>query len=206
MGGGAVGPLPRRAQDEFPARLGGHHLQVRCADAALDGRHPSTEPRAKLLHEDDVSTHTSSVANVDYFRSERFIHDDLANRAARIADEVREDWKKNHQVAPFAVTWPETSLRSDDGGSVEGAVLCRLPQLTHAQQHDVLKRMVEKTKAYGLVLVRPSIDRISVLFETRHGARAWTMQLERHGDVTVCMDPVVANDGECVGLLWQPRD
>lgn len=146
------------------------------------------------------------MANVDYFRSERFIHDELARRAARIVEEVRDDWKKNQRTAPLAVTWPETAVQTDDGSSVAGAVLCHLPPLTHAQQQDVLKRMIEKTKAYGLVLVRPNDDFIDVLFETHHGARAWRMQLERHGDVTVCLDPVVRDDAECVGLLWRPRN
>lgn len=146
------------------------------------------------------------MANVAYFSSERFIHDDLAKRAEHIAQEVREGWKKTQRVDPFAITWPEGALRSDDGGTVDQAVVCRIPpDFDDERRLETLQKMVARTKAYGLVLVLPRPDGIHVLFETSQGARAWLMKLERHGDVTACLPPVVRDNAECVGLLWKPR-
>lgn len=136
--------------------------------------------------------------------SEYFIHRDLQERAATIVEEVRGEWRRAQHVEPCVIAWPEDGVRGDDGSVIDRAVLCRLPQLTAMQRYDILQGMVKRTKAYGLLLVLPGLDDIRVLFETRHGARAWVMRLERHGDVTVCCEPAVQDNAECVGLLWKP--
>lgn len=137
--------------------------------------------------------------------SERFIHLDLAKRAELVAQEVREGWKKTQRVEPFAITWPASALKGDDGATVDQAAVCRIPpDFDDERRLDTLRKMVERTKAYGLVLVLPRPDRIHVLFETSQGARAWVMKLERHGDVTACLPPAVRDNAECVGLLWKP--
>lgn len=140
----------------------------------------------------------------EYFTSERFIHDDLAQAAAVIAVKAREEWKRNRAIRPYAITWPSESLKTDDGAHVDGAFICALPEeAPPAARLAVLQKMVEKTKAYGLVLIEQVDDYLRVLFETHHGARAWLMRLERHGDVVVCMAPEVRDDAECVGILWR---
>ncbi len=152
------------------------------------------------------------MSNLAYFRSERFIHDGLAELAGTIAEKTREEWKKTRTLAPYALTWPSDTLKADDGGSIERAVICRFPEdFTSEQRMAALRRMVERTKAYGLVLIErhqnalKNLDDIWVLFETHHGARAWRMRLERHGDITVCCAPEVREDAEYVGILWRPK-
>lgn len=144
------------------------------------------------------------MGNLTYFSSERFIHDDLMARAAAIADETRETWKKTRRCDAYAITWPSETLRADNGGAIENAVICQFPALfDEAQRMETLRKMVERTKAYGLVLIEKKDDVLRVLFETHHGARAWLIPLERHGDVLVCGTPEVRNNADCVGLLWR---
>jgi hypothetical protein len=145
-------------------------------------------------------------SQLEFITSERFIHQDLAERAAAIAEQAREVWKKTQRIEPYAVTWPSTALKTDDGGVVDQAVICQLPlEYTDAQRTDVLHKMVEKTKAYGLVLVEQRGNQLRVLFETHHGARAWLMRLERHGDVVVCGAPEIREDADCLGILWRAQ-
>jgi hypothetical protein len=135
---------------------------------------------------------------------ERFIHDDLRDYAAKLAENAREEWRKTQHVTPLAITWPREQVKADDGSVVEHAVLCRLPPDEEGLEYrrGILRKMVERTKAYGLVLVERRLNTIRVLFETQHGARAWLMPLERHGDVYVPGATQVEDDATCVGILW----
>lgn len=146
------------------------------------------------------------VRNLNYFRSERFIHDSLEECAADIVEQVRETWKKTFNLDPYALTWPNDDLKGDDGSIIEKAVICALPPAaTQGERTEVLRQMVARTKAYGLVLIERRGNEIHVMFETHHGARAWVLPLERHGDVLVCGAPEVHEDGACVGILWRAQ-
>jgi hypothetical protein len=137
--------------------------------------------------------------------SERFIHRDLRNRAAGLAEEVREVWKKNFKVDTYAITWPSETVKGDDGIGITQAVLMFIPDtFTEEQKLDALKKMVVRTKAYGVALIEKKGLEIRVLFETHHGARAWLIPLERHGDVAVPGETQVRDDAEHLGLLWSP--
>lgn len=138
--------------------------------------------------------------------SEYFIHTDLAERAARIAEATREEWKTSQKVEPYAVTWPAAGVRGDDGTTIDQAVMCRIP--THydgAQRRRLLQEMAARTDAYGLVVVLPEPGAVRVFFETAHGARTWVLPLERHGDVTACLAPVIHDDQEddALHVLWR---
>lgn len=116
---------------------------------------------------------------------------------------MRDLWKKNLKVESFAVSWPSVKLDTDDGGTVNRAVLMPIPDHFNEQQTlEALKRMVVRTKAYGIALIERHGGELRVLFETQHGARAWLAPLERHGDVDVLGETQVHDNAEHLGLLW----
>ena len=141
-----------------------------------------------------------------YYRSEQFIHDDLARIAARLEERVREDWRTDRKIESHAFSWPAETIKTDDGGKVNNVVMMHLPDdLTKAEKNAALRRLVERTKAYGLALTERLGDELRVLFESHHGARAWVIPLERHGDVLVPGRTQVRDNAECLGLLWSPH-
>jgi hypothetical protein len=135
---------------------------------------------------------------------EHFVHKTLEARAQAIVKTARETWRRQRKIKPYAVTWPGESLKSDSGEAITHAVFCALPV-----EHDVAKRMgvlqqlIERTKAYGIVVVEQRDSSIRILFETRYGACAWCIPLVWHGDVQVPGQTEVSTNGECVGLLWR---
>jgi hypothetical protein len=144
--------------------------------------------------------------NLEYYKSERFIHDDLCARAAALAEEVRNTWRRNRKVSRYAITWPSEQVVGDDGKTIIGSIIMPIPDsFNQSQLNEALKRMIVKTKAYGIALIEHNGNMLRILFETHHGARAWLMPLERHGDVLVPGQTRVHDNSECLGLLWQAR-
>ena len=137
---------------------------------------------------------------------EHFIHSTLRNRAARMAEQVRENWKQRQRIESYAISWPSETIQTDDGTPISHTVLMRLPEeLSESQKFAALQMIVTRTKAHGLVLIEHKNHELRVLFETHHGARAWLTPLERHGDVLVPGKTRVRDNAECLGLLWRPR-
>jgi hypothetical protein len=112
--------------------------------------------------------------NLEYYTSERFIHDDLAKRAAAIAEEVRRVWRRDRALERVAISWPSETVRDDKGVGVTHVVTMPIPkEFTDQQTTEALKRMVARTRAYGIALIERHQDTLRVLFETHQGARAW---------------------------------
>jgi hypothetical protein len=142
--------------------------------------------------------------DLEYIKSERFIHDDLAKRCGIIAEEVRDTWRKEFALDSYAISWPSETVKDDAGIGITDVVLMPIPErFSQTEVSDALRRMVKRTKAYGIALIERRGNELRVLFETHHGARAWLMKLERHGDVLVPGETQVHDNVECLGLLWQ---
>jgi hypothetical protein len=138
-----------------------------------------------------------------YIRSEHFIHDELARRAELLVKDALAVWRKRRKIDTYAATWSGEPVK-DDGGKEIDVTLCPLSAgLARAELLRVLQQLVERTKAYGLVVVEQRENSIRVLFETRHGSRSWYIPLAWHGDVQVPGQAEVKNNDECVGLLWR---
>jgi hypothetical protein len=147
-----------------------------------------------------------SAKDLEYFTSERFIHDGLLKNAASIVEQVRQTWRKERKVERYAISWPSDAVSDDKGNKISGSILMALPDaLSAAEVSAALQRMVKRTKAYGLLLIEQRDSDLRILFETHHGARAWILPLERHGDVLVTGTLQVHDNAECLGLLWQQR-
>ena len=67
-----------------------------------------------------------------------------------------------------------------------------------------LSQFIERTAAYGLLLLEVEEDKIVARFETMHGARSWTVPIERHGDRLALGDQRVNDNKDHIGLLWTP--
>ena len=127
--------------------------------------------------------------------------DELLPDAARIVELSLDYYRAEHTIAPFAVVWLAEPARSDDGTPLN-SVFCELSDQDSMQ---VLRTLLARTKARGLVLVQPHDNAFFAVFETTHGARSWTVPLERHGDVLVLASPQMRDNAGATGALYRPN-
>lgn len=138
-----------------------------------------------------------------YLASERVIHDDLVVKCLPLVQTAQRVWQQGKGDPSFVVLWPSEPLKDADGTRIEDEVLAEFPrQNTHA----ALRRLVDRTKAFGLLVIELRPDALSAVFESRHGAHSWVYPIERHGDVRVLGSLVSATDTVSLGLLWGPQD
>jgi len=139
-----------------------------------------------------------------YLTSEKFIHDDLLRSAQLVVDRARELWERGEPVFAHAIAWPSEGVSTDDGKRrISGPIILPMPEA--ALWQDALKKLIQRTKAYGLFLLEFREKELYAVFESPHGAQSWRVPIERHGDVRVLGDQRVSTDRECLGLLWSPK-
>lgn len=140
----------------------------------------------------------------DYLTSERFIHDDLLRSAQNTLDEACRIWEESEKkLVSYAIAWPAEAVRATNGKDISGPIIMMMPE--RGLWTTALNGLVEKTKAYGLFLIDVSDLAIVAKFETSHGARAWTIPIQWHGDRRMLGSRKVKDNAECVGLLWSPN-
>lgn len=144
------------------------------------------------------------MSGLEYFTSERFIHDDLLAQAEDGIPSLYESWKAHRKIEPFAITWPEGPVRGDDGSVIEGHVVVHFESETPEQRKAELLQAVKRTRAYAFLLAEQSEDEVLLIFESRHGTKSWSLAIKRHGPDRVLGDPVREVDKHYVGLLWRP--
>ena len=136
-----------------------------------------------------------------YIVSERFIHDGLLDVAQKVVDKACELWE-SQKLTAHAMTWPSSVVKGDDGILLDRAIIMQMPK--REEWKKALVALVDRTQAYGLLLLEPKEKEISVKFESPHGSRTWSIPIERHGDRNCLGDQRVKDDVECIGLLWSP--
>lgn len=146
----------------------------------------------------------SSVNSRDYIVSERFIHDGLLKQAEAAVRTIYEIWRRERKIAPVLFTWPAERIRTEAGEPHEGICILDLPEEEGARA-TALRLMVERTKAYGLLLIEQLPEGVRAIFESPHGARCWSIAFAPHGDVVLLERVQVQDDGTHVGLLWSPH-
>lgn len=132
-------------------------------------------------------------------------HAQLLGTVEDIARMATEQWRRDQELEPYALTWPSEPIETSDGHLVFGSIICQLKTVPKNFWQDALRLMVTKTSAYGLALVERHGDELRVLFETHEGARAWVTPLHRRGDRLTPGQTVIRDDTECVGILWRPK-
>jgi len=136
---------------------------------------------------------------------ERFIHDELARRAEEGLPALYRVWKKRKKINPFVIVWPSDAVHTDDGTPIEGPCVLELPVDEKELWESLMLEAIRFTDAYGIVFISQREHDVQAIFETRHGAKCWTMPIARSGDVDILKDPVESVDKECLGLLWKKR-
>jgi len=145
--------------------------------------------------------HTSVDKN--YITSEQFIHDGLLRKAEAAVGTIYKIWRRERKIDPIAFAWPAETIRTDSGEPHEGMVVLELPE--GKERTIALNAFVERTKAYALLLIEQHQKEVVVIFESRNGARSWTIPIAPHGDVAILERALVQDNGLHVGLLWSPR-
>lgn len=113
-------------------------------------------------------------------------------------------WRKRRKIDSYAAVWPREPVIDDAGQEITQSILCPISStLDAAQRLKLLQQLVERAKAYGLVVVEQRENAIHILLETHHGSRSWRIPLTWHGDVQVPGQVEKRDNEECVGLLWR---
>jgi hypothetical protein len=141
----------------------------------------------------------------NYIASERFIHDALEQRAEQGLEGLYRAWKKRKKITPFIIAWPADVIHTESGAPIDGPCLLELPEDKNKWRSLILET-VRFTNAYGIVFVSQRENDVQAIFETRHGAKCWTMPIVRSGDVDILQAPIVTVNKEHLGLLWQKKE
>lgn len=141
--------------------------------------------------------------SLEYYSSERFIHDDLVIKAQKTIDLFYELWKESGRIDPILLTWPAEVIKDDNGEPIEGCCGLQLPE-KKTERLTYIKKWVERTKAYALFVAENEGDRIKAILETPNGTRTWTIPIKKSGVDFVLGEAIVKDNTECVGLIWRP--
>jgi hypothetical protein len=139
-----------------------------------------------------------------YYTSERFIWDNIKAEAARGLKSVYESWRERRQVDPFVIAWPSETILGEDGLPVNGACVLDLPT-NKTSWPETLHAFVQKTRAYALLLAEQKEREVSVVLESHHGSRGWSIPIHTSGDIRLLGEPEVTDDVHSIGILWRKR-
>lgn len=138
--------------------------------------------------------------NARYFSSGQFVHDELVVRCMKFVERAKKIWRKGEDPS-FVIMWPKEPLKDADGATIEDEVLAEFPR---EDTQERLRRLVDMTKAYGLLVIEKTPHALIIIFESHQGTRSWFSPVERHGDVKVLGETVEENNVRHHGLLWSP--
>lgn len=138
---------------------------------------------------------------IDYYTSERFIHDDLCAQVTSGVYALYDVWRTCKRVDPFAILWPANPIKSREGVQIDSYITLRMEADPATWMSDLLAA-IKKVEAYGLAFVRQSEEAVLVTFESQHGAKHWALPIIRSGDVRILKEPVTSVDEQRLGLLW----
>lgn len=171
----------------------------------LDVGEPLSKLTLKALHDEYAPVHSILMPSkrlIEYVASERFIHDELMRRAGVVIKKLPKMWNRDGHIQPSMILWPSDTVKTDDGKEVEDLVYARMPE-EESERMGFLKGAIERAGPYALLVVEQRAQSVVAVFESHHGARAWTLPIERRGDRRALGEPEVQDNGECLGLLWR---
>lgn len=138
----------------------------------------------------------------EYIISEKFIWDDLLDRAAHAITVLKRMWKKKHKLPSMILSWPASAVKDDKGKTIDDVISLTVPD--NITLSKAIRDMVVRTKPYALLVCDTrQQDVVKVFLESHHGARTWTIPVKRHGDVRVLEEESYKDNGECLGVLWR---
>ncbi len=137
-----------------------------------------------------------------YMASGRFIHDELVRRCVPLVETAQRLWREKKNDPSIVILWPSEPLKAADGSMVEDEVIAALPK---ADREARLRKLVETTKAYGLLLIELKPNALFAVFESPHGTHSWTSRIEYRGDVYMLARAEEKNNVDHLNLLWSPQ-
>lgn len=140
----------------------------------------------------------------EYYISERFIHDDICEAVEQGIAAMRVAWSRDHNLAPFAVSWPAETIYADDGRSIDRACAMELQAVPKEEWRQALLDLMQRTKSYALLLAEQQDGAVVVKMESQHGAKSWHLPIRRSGDIRILGAATTQVDGPHLGILWQP--
>lgn len=144
------------------------------------------------------------MENPEYYRSERFIWDNLKLQAGGGLVGLYKSWKSEGKVRPFAIAWPGETILDDTGLPMQGSCVLDLPDVK-TKWPETLRRLILRTRAYALLLAEQKGKEVLVILESRHGTRSWSIPILVSGDIRTLGTAVVKDNVHKIGLLWRPR-
>lgn len=141
------------------------------------------------------------MRDVEYYRSERFIWDNLKAKANKGISSLYEVWRTRRKITPFLISWPAEPILDDNGLILEGECLLELSD-NRSTWSKTIRAFSKKTKAYALLLMEQLEKELRVTLESHHGTRSWTIPILLSGDVKVLGDPQIQDNVHRIGILW----
>jgi len=141
-----------------------------------------------------------AIQNLDYYTSERFIHDGIVKRARAGIPTLYESWKKKQRLRPFVLSWPAEEIIWNSEPT-EQAVAFDAPLAKDLTQ-EFLRRVQKKTAAYALLFWEQREQAVVGILESRHGSVSWYIPIMDHGNVRVLGPLEEKTDVDSLGLNW----
>lgn len=143
------------------------------------------------------------MADITYYTSERFIHDDLILEAESGLSSLYDTWARESRIDPFLLVWPSETVKFH-GHKTADVMPFDLPP-SRASWGTEIVRIAKETSAYALLLVEQRAKAVVVVLESPHGSKSWHIPIRNHGNVDVLEDPEEKTDVDYIGLLWAPN-
>ncbi len=145
--------------------------------------------------------------DLEYYASERFIHDGLLIPAEEaIKNTVKAAWKRDGRITPFILCFPQEPVPSDDGKfMIQDCAFLDLPEDRRDVWTDLLVQVIQKGKPYALLKCEQVAEEILAIFESQHGTRSWRWPIKMHGRTAVLGDVSSRDDVDSIGVLWSSK-
>lgn len=144
------------------------------------------------------------MENREYYRSERFIWDNLKVQAAAGIVSLYKAWRTEGKIRPFLISWPSETILDDNGIPLQGTCLLDLPD-KQEQWSETIRKFAVKTKAYALLLTEQHSSEVRIILESHHGTRSWSIPILVSGDVRTLGTASSKDNTHKIGILWRTR-
>jgi hypothetical protein len=144
------------------------------------------------------------MENPEYYRSERFIWDNLKTQAGGALTSLYDTWRVERRIRPFIISWPGETILDDAGLPLQGTCLLDLPD-SKSKWSETMRRFAARTKAYALLLAEQHPTEVLVILESHHGTRSWSIPILVSGDIRTLGTAVIKDNVHKIGLLWKTR-
>lgn len=140
------------------------------------------------------------MSSLEYFTSERFIHDDIVEAARAGIPTLYDTWKRRRGIRPFVLSWPSQKIVWR-GEETERVVAFDAPRGAE-KLRAFLEEVQKKTMAYALLLWEQKEQAVVGVLESRHGSVSWRIPIQSHGNVVVLGQHEEKVDADRLGLRW----